>query len=158
MRPIPFRLVPFLHLTLAALAAAPCARADDVRVTVLAITATNQNQDVNPKLKEIAREVQKYEPTLTGFKLGQTTVKTLNVGQKVSFDLVDGEKTDITVLAKDDSRQRVTLAFKPPLVGEITYSISYGKYFPLVTRYLTKNEKERLIVAIMVKPVAKESR
>jgi hypothetical protein len=158
MRPVPVRPASLL-LTLVALAAGPRARADDVRVTVLAITATSQNQDVNPKLKEIAREVQKHEPSLTGFKLGQTTVKTLNVGQqKVSFDLVDGEKVDITVLAKDDSRQRVTLAFKPPLVGEITYSISYGKYFPLVTRYLTKNDKERLIVAIMVKPVTREGR
>jgi hypothetical protein len=162
MRPrsIPLALaLAFALAALAAVAADITPRAEDVRVTIVAITAGNQSHDVNPpKLREIAREVQRYDGGLTGFKLAQTTSKALNVGQHESFKLVDDTTADITVLQKDESQQRVRLAVKLPLVGEITYSTCYDKFFPVVTRYLTKNERERLIVAIMVKPVAKEKK
>src|SRR3546814_8641453 len=57
------------------LAAAAPARAEEknVKVTVIAILATDQNKEINPKVKEIAQEVQKVDPSLTGFKLVQTT-------------------------------------------------------------------------------------
>jgi hypothetical protein len=132
------------------------ARADDVRVTIVAVAASDRHREVNPKLKEIAREVQKLEAALTGYKLERTTSKPVNVGQKESFALVDGETADITVLTKDDSRQRIRLEVKTPRVGAITYSTCYDKFFPIVTRYLTLNERERLIVAIMVQPAVKE--
>src|SRR5207253_2939842 len=115
---------------------------DDVRVTIVAITASSQHQDVSPKLRDFAREVQKREPSLSGYRLGQTESRSLNFGQKESFRLVDDATTDITLLAKDDSRQRVRLAVKAPLVGEITYLTCYDKFFPIVTRYLTKNDRE----------------
>ena len=69
---------------------------------------------------------------------------------------MDDATTDITVLGKDDTGERVRLAVKAPLVGEITYLTCYGKFVPIVTRYLTKNDRERLIVAIMVKSMAKD--
>jgi hypothetical protein len=160
MTPTPHfrRLASLLVLSagLAGLAAAEPTRAEDVRVTIVAITASDRNQTVDPKLKDIAREVQKRDASLTGFKLDRTTRKAVNVGQKESFALVDAATADITVLQKDDSRQRVRLAVKLPLVGEFTYLTCYDKFFPVVTRYLTANDRERLIVAIMVKPVAKE--
>ena len=46
---------------------------------------------------------------------------------------------------------RVRLAVKAPLAGEITYTTCCSKFFPIMTRYLTK-DNERLIIAIMVKP------
>ena len=132
-------------------------RADDVRVTIVSITASDRHNVVDPKLKEVAREVQKHEPQLTGFKLGPVICMPVNVGpNKESFPLVDEEKADITVLGKDDTRQRIRLAVKTPRVGEITYWTCYDKFFPIVTRYLTLNERERLIVAVMVAPTAKE--
>ena len=45
----------------------------------------------------------------------------------------------------------------PPLVGEITYMTICGKFFPIVTRYQTK-DKDRLIIAVMVKPCNGEKR
>jgi hypothetical protein len=161
MRPRPIR--PALALltalgALATVAAGVTTRADDVSVTIVAITASDRHGDVNARLKEIAAEVRKREAKLTGYKLGQTTCKSVNVGQKEKFPLVDGETADVTVLRMDDSRQRIQLAVKTPQVGEITYSTCYKKFFPIVTRYLTQNDRERLIVAIMVKPAEEKDR
>ena len=50
-----------------------------------------------------------------------------------------------------DSKNRVGLTVKAPLQGEIQYTTCCGKFFPIVTRYQTKN-KELLIVAIRVQP------
>jgi len=46
------------------------------------------------------------------------------------------------------------MTIKPPTLGEITYSTTCEKFFPIVTRYVTK-DKERLIIAIMVEPCKK---
>jgi len=161
MRPHFIRAALALLLTVAALATVSAgfpAQTDDVRVTILAITASSQHQDVNPKLRDFAREVKKYDSSLSGYRLGQMDSRALNVGQKESFKLVDDATADITVLGKDDNGQRVRLAVKAPLIGEITYLTCYDKFFPIITRYLTKNDRERLIVAIMVKSVAKEKK
>src|SRR5690349_3973744 len=148
-----------LSAAFAGLAAAEPSRADDVRVTIVAVKASDRSHDVNAKLKELAREVQKRDPSLTGYSIAQTTCKAVNVGQKESFKLIGDDVTaDITVLQKDDSRQRVRLAVKAPLVGEVTYLTSYDNFSPIATRYLTPNDRERLIVAIMVRPVAKEKK
>jgi len=145
-------------LALTAVSAGSPPAAGDVNVTNAAITASSQHQDVNPKLRDLAREVRKNVETssLTGFRLGQTDSRSLNVGQKESFKLVDDAAADITVLRRYDDRQRVQLEVKVPLIGEITYETCYDKFFPIVTRYLTKNERDRLIVAVMVKSVARE--
>jgi len=162
MRPHLPRTALALGLTLAAIAAASAGggpgHAGDVRVTIAAITASSQHQTVDPKLREIAREVQRRQSDLSGYKLGQTDSRALNVGQKESFWLVDDAKADITVLAKDEGGERVRLAVKVPLMGEISYQTCYDKFFPIVTRYLTKDDRERLIVAIMVKSAAKEKK
>ncbi|MFO0810997.1 MAG: hypothetical protein U0746_20400 [Gemmataceae bacterium] len=140
-----------------ALAASSAARAQDVRVTVVAIAASDRTTIVNPKLAEIAREVKKHDPSLTGFRIANTESQEFTVGQKQSFKkLVDDDASaDITVTAKNDTKHRVRLAVKPPSVGEIVYETGYDKFFPIVTRYTAKTG-ERLIVAIMVKPVTKE--
>jgi len=137
----------------------PPAAGDGIRVTIVAITASDKHRDVDPKLKQLAREVQKqHDPALTGYKLGETVSKPVAVGQKENFKLVDDASADITVLQKDDSNQRIRLAVKAPLVGEITYSTCYDKFFPIITRYTTRADRERLIVAIMVRQTAKDGK
>jgi hypothetical protein len=73
-----------------------------------------------------------------------------------NFPLVEDASADITVL--QDDKQRVRLAVKAPLVGEITYQTCYDKFFPIVTRYLTTKDRERLIVAIMVTSATKDAK
>jgi hypothetical protein len=135
----------------------PPAAGDGIRVTIVAITASNKHDKVDPRLKSLASEVRKqHDPALTGYKLGETVSKPVAVGQKENFKLVDDASADITVLQKDDSNQRIRLAVKAPLVGEITYSTCYDKFFPIITRYETRTDRERLIVAIMVRQAGKD--
>jgi len=151
------RLTPVLIAVVAAGLAPARGLAQDARVTVVSILATDRNQDVDAKLKEVAKEVQKREPNLRGFRLGTTTCKELNVGQKEVFDLIrEKASADVKLLAKNDSKERVTIEVKPPRVGAITYETCYDKFFPIVTRYLDNGEQ--LIVAVMVKkPEAKKA-
>src|SRR5262245_34878811 len=123
-------------------------RADDAKVTIVTILASASHQEIDPKLQQIAAEVKKHEQSLTGFKIHNSQFKSLNVGQKEKFDLINDQSADVTVISKMDEKKRINLAVKPPTVGEITYSICYDKFFPIVTRYVNANE--RLIIAIMV--------
>jgi len=137
----------------------PPAANDAIRVTIVAITASDKHSNVDPRLKNLAREVRKqHDQALTGYKLGETVSKPVGVGQKENFKLVDEQSADITVLQKDDTNQRIRLAVKAPLVGEITYSTCYDKFFPILTRYTTRTDRERLIVAIMVRQPGKEAK
>jgi hypothetical protein len=125
--------------------------ADDARVTVVTILASSNNTTVDPKLNQLAAEVKKHEQNLTGFKLVNSQARDVTVGQKESFKLLDdGASADVTILGREDAKKRFRMSVKPPMVGEINYSISYEKYFPIVTRLLSNNE--RLIIAIMVQP------
>lgn len=130
-------------------------RADERNITVVAVLATDRNTTIDPKVQGIAEEVKKLEPSLTGFKLVRTTNKPVGVGRKESFPLVDAEMLAVQLLQieppkEKDKDERIRLAVKAPLTGEITYSTCCGKFFPILTRYLTK-DNERLIVAVMVK-------
>jgi len=128
----------------------------DVRVTVIAILASDRSTEIDPKLKEVAKEVQKREPSLTGFRLEKTEVRNINIGQKESIALFakEGHATDVKLIAKDDSKKKVTIEVKPPMIGAITYATVYDKFFPIVTRAVINGE--RLIVAVMVKPASTE--
>jgi hypothetical protein len=131
---------------------------DGLRVTIAAITASDRHTSVHPKLTEIAKAVQTVKETaaLTGYRLERTTCKPVTVGRMENFPLVEDASADITVL--QDDKQRVRLAVKAPLVGEITYQTCYDKFFPIVTRYLTTKDRERLIVAIMVTSATKDAK
>ena len=130
------------------------ARADEkpenLRVVVVAILANEENQHVDAKLERIAREVQKIEPQLTGFRLAKATWKKMSVGGKETFPLIDKEQVSIVVEHGADQDKRVGLRVKPTGVGEITYTTACGKCFPIVTGYRTK-DNERLIIAVMVR-------
>jgi hypothetical protein len=128
--------------------------AQDVRVTVITIMADKSNT-VDSKLTEVAREVKKVEPGLTGFRLGKTGHRDITVGQKEAIKLFDDKDytTDIRLVAKDDSKKRATIEIKPPLAGAITYETTYDKFFPIVTRAVV--DGERVIIGYMVKPAEK---
>jgi hypothetical protein len=144
----------------ACVVAAPTfARAQEkVKVTVLTILATDRDKIVDAKLECVAREVQKLEPKLTGFRLDlkHSSCQSLEAGSKVNFPLVDDQVATVVVQHGADKDNRVSLKVKPPQIGEIFYTCCCGKFFPIVTRYQTKN-KDRLIIAIMVKPCHKKS-
>ncbi len=137
-------------LALAALAApAAPARADDpVTVSVVAILATDKNDKVDERVECIAKEMKKTDPKLTGFKVARMTCKSVAVGDKDCFEVVDGQTVCVTVekRAKDG---RVCLKVEPPKLGAITYLTCCNKFFPVVTRYKTK-DGDTLIVAVRV--------
>jgi hypothetical protein len=116
---------------------------------VVAILATDQNDNVDPKLKGIARVVKKSEPELSGYRLAQTTQMALPAGGRYKFPLVDRETAEVTVQEGTEAENKVILKVKAPQMGAIVYTTACGKYLPILTRYQTK-DKERLIVAIMV--------
>jgi hypothetical protein len=133
------------------LALAQSGSAEEVRVTVAVVLATDQNKKVDPDLKRIAQEIQKIEPALTGFRLGQITRKSVQVGEKAAFGLVDQEVATVLVVHGANEKNKVGLTVKPPHMGEVTYTTCCDKFFPIVTRYQTNN-KEWLILAIRVQP------
>ncbi len=124
------------------------ARGEDVQVTVLAILASDKSDKIDPKLKEIAERVQKQEPKLTGFRLGQTNSTGVTFGSEEMFPLVEDQVARVTVQA-GTKKEKVRLTVKAPKLGQLTYTTCCDKYFPIVTGYRTQN-KERLILAIMV--------
>jgi hypothetical protein len=131
-------------------AAAPARAFEDVRVSVVAILATGGTK-VDPAVVEIAKEVRKKCPDLTGFRLARMTCRPVAVGKKETFPLEDDQTAAVEVEQGPDKNDRVRLTVTPPRLKEITYSTCTGKYFPIVTPYHTK-AKEQLIIAIMVSP------
>ncbi|HEX4592462.1 MAG TPA: hypothetical protein VH120_21205 [Gemmataceae bacterium] len=154
LRPLTRRLPLFLAV-FASFVLPLRASAQDVRVTVVTILASDKPGEVNPKLKDLAQEVRKVEPNLSAFRLGKTGHRNVTVGQKEAIKLFDNKdySTDVTVLAKDDTKKRVTIEVKPPMAGAIAYETSYNKFFPIVTRAVV--DGERLIIAYSVKPAEK---
>ena len=58
-----------IAVALAAGAGDPCDGSKPVRVTVVSVLANSATTHIDPKLKELAREVRKREPGLTGFRV-----------------------------------------------------------------------------------------
>lgn len=156
MSPISFpsrRALMALTLVLGSLLAlAPCwDEGGNVKVSVVAILASDQHKEVDPRLTCIAREMQKMDSRLTGFKMAKMTCKSLTVGTRQSFDLVGEQQVAVTVEQGTDRNGWVQLRVTPPLLGEISYLTTCGKFLPIVTRYRTP-QNEMLILAIRVQP------
>jgi hypothetical protein len=128
--------------------------ADDtkpVSVTVVIVLATDQNATVDPKLKELAKEVQKRDPKLTGFKLIATECKSIPVGDSATINLTDKQVLKVKVDQSRDENGRITLTLNPPGMDAVNYACACDKFFPVVTPHRTKNG-EQLIIAVMAKP------
>jgi hypothetical protein len=132
--------------------AAPCATDEKpVSVTVVIVLATDQNAVVDPKLKELAKEVQKRDPKLTGFKLVATECKSIPVGEVATINLTDKQTLRVRVNAAKDEHGRITLTLYPPGMDSVSYACACEKFFPVVTPHKTK-AGEQLIIAVMAKP------
>jgi len=140
-------------IALAAAAAGP-ARAEDAGVYVVTVLASDRHKNVDPRVAGIAEEVKKKDPSLTGFRVEKAAKLEVPLNQKKAFDLVGDVKAEVTVLSRDDKDNKARLTVKCPHFGEVTYTTVMDKYFPVLTRYQTEKDKERLIFAVMVKPLA----
>ncbi len=128
---------------------------ESIKVCVLVILGSTQNDEVHALLKEIAPELRKKDPQLKGFELYKTHNPSIKKGDPASLDLIDKEKVVVTVNEKTDDEGRFTLTIKLPMIDEIKYCCTCGKFFPIMTNYYTE-DKRRLIVAIMAKPCKKK--
>lgn len=147
--------LPTLVLSMLA-SAAPCPPAEPVQAIVLVILGTSKNKDVHERLREIAPELRKKDPTLTGFDLSKTiNLPNMRMGESREVDLHGKSKAIITIGEKTDDEGRIVLTVKPPKLDEIQYACTCGKYFPIFTNYYTP-DKQRLIIAIMAKPCKKK--
>lgn len=128
-----------------------CPVEDPIRVTVVIVLASTENTGIDPKLAELAKEVQKRDPKLVGFRIAATEAKSIPVGGVHSFELVELQELKVRVDRAKDQNGRVSLTIKPPGLEKITYGCTCDKFFPVVTPHQTK-AGEVLILAIMAKP------
>jgi hypothetical protein len=128
-------------------------RPDDrpVRVTVVVVLASTDHAKVDPRLAELAREVRKRDPKLTGFTWHATENASIPVGDSGDIRLIDKEVLKVKVEKSKDADGRVSLTVKAPGVPEVTYACVCDKFFPVATPYQTKTG-EQLIIAVMGKP------
>jgi hypothetical protein len=122
-----------------------------IKITLVVILASEEGDKIDPKLKDIAAEIQKLNPNLKSFCLKSMQCKSLKPGEKVSLPLVESKDAELVVKRGANKENRVILAVIAPCMGEIEYQTVCGKFLPIVTRFHTKN-RERLILAIRVQP------
>lgn len=130
---------------------ADCDAPGPIRVTVVVVLASSHSAEVDPKLDELAKEVRKRAPGLTGFRAVAALQKSIPVGKSHTFDLPDRQKLEVAVDRPRDADGRVRLTVRPPGLGAITYACRCDKFFPVVTPHVTP-AGDRLIVAVMAKP------
>jgi hypothetical protein len=132
-------------------ACGPKQPAGKIKVTVVVILASDRPGEVDPRLKCIADEVRKKDPSLQSFHLASMTCRSLAANEEAAFKLVEDQSAQVVVHHGADGENRVSLAVTPPRQGEIVYRTVCGKFLPIVTRYQTKN-RDRLILAVRVQP------
>jgi hypothetical protein len=130
-----------------------CPTDDPIKVTVVVVVATDNNAKVDAALAELAKQVQKRDPKLTGFKVAATEAKSIPVGDSYTFELMEKQELKVTVTRTKDASGKVALTIKPPGLENITYGCACDKFFPVVTPYRTKSG-DVLIIAVMAKPCA----
>jgi hypothetical protein len=128
--------------------------ADEVEVKVLAILASEHHTTVDPKLTEFAKQVQRKEPALTGFKLDHSSGDTLKLGQTKTFPLSGDEVVEVTVNKERNEKGRITLTIKPPKLKQITYACVCDKFFSIATEHYEGKGKDRaqLFIAVQASP------
>lgn len=124
-----------------------------VRITVVTVLASGANKTVDERLTELAKEVQKRDKRLTSFTFHASEAKSIAPGDTVTFDLIEKQKLEVKVERPRDEKDRVTLKIRPPGLGEVTYTCTCDRFFPVVTPHRTR-DGETLIVAVMARPCA----
>src|SRR5262245_53984052 len=116
----PLRLFGLAALGLVVFAASPV-RAEDVRVTVIAILAsTDKDAPVDKELEAVAALIRQKNPQFTGFRLGKMHCKPIAVGKEDTFPLIDDEVATVSIVQGKDMKDRIQLKVKPPQLSEIT--------------------------------------
>src|SRR5947209_13879249 len=117
--------------------AAVLARADDkkIKITVVAVLASTTDKKVDQELNELAQQMRKKDPTLTGFVVERSATSSISIGEKATFEMIDKQFVDVLLREKNPVTNRVSLTMTPPTLGEIAYTVCCGKYFPVCTGY-----------------------
>ena len=125
----------------------------ELKVSVVGILASSTCKEINPRLTCIAKEVQKVHPELklTGFRIAKVSCKSVPVSASETFPLALEQTAAVTVLKAPGKDNMAQVKVTPPTWGEITYTVTCGKFVPFVTGFQTKNG-EWLIVAVRVQP------
>jgi hypothetical protein len=124
---------------------------DNIRVSVVAVLATEKNDKIDQKLEFMAKEVQKHDPKLTGFRIAKMTTKSLPMGGKDDFDLCGDQCLHVVVEKKSGEEGRFQMKITPPRMGDITYTTTCGKFFPVMTPFRNKDD-ELLIIGVRILP------
>jgi hypothetical protein len=137
----------------ASIGATGCGDEEEVKVTVVSVLATDKDNKVDKKLKELAKRIQAERPDLkfTGFKIGGQTQETLNVNKAHEFELVDKQTAVVTVRQGADAMNKVRLKVKLQCGSEMCYKTCCGKFLPICTCYKTA-KGDCLLIAVMVEP------
>jgi hypothetical protein len=148
------RILPVAALVTTVPAATACPPADEIDVKVLAILASEHHKEVDTRLSQFAKQVQKKDPSLTGFELARTNEDTLRLGETKKFTLTGGQVVEVTVNKDRNEKGRITLTIKPPKLNQITYECVCGKYFSIATEHYEGKGKDRaqLFIAIKASP------
>ena len=120
---------------------------------MLAILASEHHTTVDAKLTEFAKQVQRKEPALTGFKLDHSSATPSSSGRQRSSPLRRrGRRGDRQQGAEREGR--ITLTIKPPKLKQITYACVCDKYFSIATEHFEGKGKDRaqLFIAIQASP------
>src|SRR5262249_19727810 len=129
-------------------------KGEKIKVTLLVVLAKEDGASIDPRLQQLADEIQKRNPQLKSFRVQSMTSRDLRENQKSVFEMVDKKTAEIVVKQAVDDGNRVDIGVTPPDQGEIVYRATCGKFVPIVTRYKTK-ASERLILALRVEPCLK---
>jgi hypothetical protein len=128
---------------------------EKIKVSVVAVLAHNRDSNVDSRLKCLAEELRKAVPKLTGFKMGKMSCRSLTVGARETFELVDDQVAVLTLVRAADKGNVIELKLTPPQMGEVTYETSCGCFFPIITKYRTRDTNDVLIVAVRVQSCRK---
>jgi hypothetical protein len=148
------RLLSACVVLLTAVGAPACPPADEIEVRVLAILASEHHTEVDPRLTEFAKQVQKKQPSLTGFKVDRSSRCELTLGQTKTFPLSGDEVVEVTVNKERNEKGSAILTVKPPKLKQLTYECVCGKYFAIATEHYEGKGKDRaqLFIAIKASP------
>jgi hypothetical protein len=148
-------------LAVAAVAGAiPTGRGDDpdksdkpqpIRVTVVVVYATTENNVVDKKLSSLAQAVEKRHPELVGYRLKEVLQKSIPVDGSHEFAVAPGQAVTVAVDKPKDKNGRVGLTVTAPDGTAVSYTCVCDKFFPLVTDHKTPCGKT-LVLAVGAKP------
>jgi hypothetical protein len=122
-----------------------------IRVVVVVILATKDNNVVDKKLADLAKEMEKRGSEFTGFKIHSVLSESIEIGKSNSFDLLEEKTLKVAIDKPKDDKGRVGLTITPKDGTEVSYTCACEKFFPILTGHKTKDGPS-VIVAVSAKP------